>query len=413
MMNSIPPSASSTQSVTQARPDTVAEDALFVSDRPVNIGMVAGEISGDILGAGLIQSIRKRYPNARFEGIGGPLMLEQGFESRVPMERLSVMGLVEVLGRIFELIGIRRHLKRHFLNTRPDLFIGIDAPDFNIGLELALRKKGIRTGHYVSPSVWAWRQNRVFKIARAVDLMLTLFPFEARFYKAHEIAVKFVGHPLADLIPLEIDKTKARQQLNVAESGKIVALLPGSRGGEISYIGKSFLDAARWLYEHDPGISFLLPYVNLARKEQLDALISEHASDLPITLVNGRSREVMAASDVVVLASGTATLEAMLLKRPMVVAYRVSKITHYIMKRLLKAPFISLPNLLANKALVPELIQDDAQAESIGKSVLERLDESKSHEMQQTFLGMHRELKRDASEQAADAIVELLEKNRE
>ena len=412
-MNPIQPSVPAQQSETQGHSSSLTDETVFVSDRPVNIGMVAGEISGDILGAGLIQSIRKRYPNARFEGIGGPLMIEQGFESRVPMERLSVMGLVEVLGRIFELIGIRRHLKRHFLNTRPDLFIGIDAPDFNLGLELALRKKGIKTGHYVSPSVWAWRQKRVFKIARAVDLMLTLFPFEARFYKAHQVAVKFVGHPLADLIPLEIDKSKARQQLNLAESGKIVALLPGSRGGEIAYIGKSFLDAARWLYRHDPDISFLLPYVNDARKAQLDALISEHAQDLPITLINGRSREVMAASDVVVLASGTATLEAMLLKRPMVVAYKVSKITHYIMKRLLKAPFISLPNLLANKALVPELIQNDAQPESIGRNVLDRLDETKSREMQQTFTGMHQELKRDASEQAADAIAELLEKRRE
>lgn len=388
-------------------------DQLFVSDRPVYIGIVAGEISGDILGAGLIESIRKRYPNARFEGIGGPLMIEQGFESRVPMERLSVMGLVEVLGRIFELIGIRRHLKRHFLNSRPDLFIGIDAPDFNLGLELALRKQGIKTGHYVSPSVWAWRQNRVFKIARAVDLMLTLFPFEARFYKAHKIAVKFVGHPLADLIPLEIDKATARQKLNVNATDKIVALLPGSRGGEIKYIGKSFLDAARWIHQQDSAISFLLPYVNEARKAQLDALINEYARDLPITLINGRSREVMAASDVVVLASGTATLEAMLLKRPMVVAYRVSRITHYIMKRLLKAPFISLPNLLANKALVPELIQHDAQPEMIGRNVLERLDETRSREMQLAFTSLHKELKCNASEQAADAIAELLEQRRQ
>jgi lipid-A-disaccharide synthase len=382
---------------------------VIVSERAITIGMVAGEISGDILGAGLIQSIRKRYPNARFEGIGGPLMTDQGFNTHVPMERLSVMGLVEVLGRIFELIGIRRRLKRHFLQHRPDVFIGIDAPDFNLGLELALRKKGIKTGHYVSPSVWAWRQKRVFKIARAVDLMLTLFPFEAKFYKAHQVAVKFVGHPLADLIPIKIDKKLAREKLNVSQDSKIVALLPGSRGGEISYIGQSFLEAARWLHQHDAGIKFLLPYVNEARKHQLETLIVEHASDLPITLIDGQSRDVMAASDVVVLASGTATLEAMLLKRPMVVAYKVSPITHYIMKRLLKAPFISLPNLLANKELVPELIQDQAKAELIGASVLDRLDEKKSKEMQLEFESLHHELKRDASEQAADAIVALLE----
>lgn len=384
-------------------------ETFVVSERPVTVGIVAGEISGDILGAGLIKSIRKRYPNAQFEGIGGPLMIEQGFHTHVPMERLSVMGLVEVLGRIFELVGIRRRLKRHFIKTRPDVFIGIDAPDFNLGLELALRKKGIKTGHYVSPSVWAWRQKRVFKIARAVDLMLTLFPFEAKFYKAHQVAVKFVGHPLADLIPIQIDKNSARDKLNVSHDAKIVALLPGSRGGEISYIGQSFLEAARWLYEHDSQIEFLLPYVNEARKQQLDSLIQEHASDLPITLIDRQSRDVMAASDVVVLASGTATLEAMLLKRPMVVAYKVSRITHYIMMRLMKAPFISLPNLLANKELVPELIQDQAKAELIGARVLERLDETKSKEMQLAFQGLHQELKMDASEQAADAIVALLE----
>ncbi|MFT6030071.1 MAG: lipid-A-disaccharide synthase [Oleiphilaceae bacterium] len=380
-----------------------------VSERPITIGMVAGEISGDILGAGLIQAIRKRYPNAHFEGIGGPLMIDQGFNTHIPMERLSVMGLVEVLGRIFELIGIRRRLKQYFLKNRPDVFIGIDAPDFNLGLELALRKKGIKTGHYVSPSVWAWRQKRVFKIARAVDLMLTLFPFEAKFYKAHQVAVKFVGHPLADLIPIKIDKKLAREKLNVSQDSKIVALLPGSRGGEISYIGKSFLEAARWLRQHDAEIIFLLPYVNEARKNQLETLIVEYASDLPITLINGQSRDVMAASDVVVLASGTAALEAMLLKRPMVVAYKVSPITHFIMKRLLKAPFISLPNLLANKELVPELIQDQAKAELIGASVLDRLDEKKSKEMQLEFESLHHELKKDASEQAADAIVALLE----
>ena len=382
-----------------------------ISDRPITVGMVAGEISGDILGAGLIQSIRKRYPNARFEGIGGPLMIEQGFRSQVPMERLSVMGLVEVLGRIFELIGIRRRLKKHFIKTRPDVFIGIDAPDFNLGLELALRKKGIKTGHYVSPSVWAWRQKRVFKIARAVDLMLTLFPFEAKFYKAHQVSVEFVGHPLADLIPIKIDKSVARDKLKVSQRAKIVALLPGSRGGEISYIGQSFLEAARWLYDHNSEIEFLLPYVNDARKQQLEALILEHAGGLPITLINGQSRDVMAASDVVVLASGTATLEAMLLKRPMVVAYKVSPITHYIMKRLMKVPFISLPNLLANKELVPELIQDQAQAELIGARVLERLDETKSKEMQIEFEGLHHQLKKGASEQAADAIVALLERS--
>lgn len=383
--------------------------SLVVSDRPVTVAMVAGEASGDILGAGLIKSILKRYPNARFEGIGGPLMKAEGFDSHVPMERLSVMGLVEVLGRIFELIGIRRRLKKYFLKSKPDAFIGIDAPDFNIGLELALRKKGIKTGHYVSPSVWAWRQKRIFKIARAVDLMLTLFPFEAKFYKDHNVAVRFVGHPLADSIPEQSDKIEARKSLGLDTGTKYVALLPGSRAGEISYIGKSFLDTAAWLYARDSSIKFILPYVNDARKEQIEALLAECEADLPLTLIEGRSREVMAASDVIVLASGTATLEAMLVKRPMVVSYRVSKITHYIMKRLLKAPFISLPNLLAGRELVPELVQDDAQPELIGPQVMERLLPAKADEMRESFSELHKSLKLNASEQAADAVVNLIE----
>ncbi|WP_082865259.1 MULTISPECIES: lipid-A-disaccharide synthase [unclassified Oleiphilus] len=396
-------SAEEHQSVQEQLSDNV------VSERPVTIAMVAGEASGDILGAGLIKSLLKRYPNARFEGIGGPLMLAEGFNSHVPMERLSVMGLVEVLGRIFELIGIRRRLKQHFLKSRPDAFIGIDAPDFNIGLELALRKKGLKTGHYVSPSVWAWRQKRIFKIARAVDLMLTLFPFEAKFYKAHDVAVRFVGHPLADSIPEHSDKSSAREALGLDQNAKLVALLPGSRAGEISYIGKSFLDTACWLYERDPNIKFVLPYVNEARKEQILSLLDDCEVNLPLTLISGRSREVMAASDVIVLASGTATLEAMLVNRPMVVSYRVSKITHYIMKRLLKAPFISLPNLLAGRELVPELVQDDAQPELIGKQVMERFLPSKATETQESFSELHKSLKLNASEQAADAVVKLIE----
>jgi lipid-A-disaccharide synthase len=386
-----------------------SEGFKVVSDRPVKIGVVAGEVSGDILGAGLIQSIRKRYPNAIFEGIGGPLMIEQGFNSHVPMERLSVMGLVEVLGRIFELIGIRRSLKHHFLKNRPDIFLGIDAPDFNIGLELALRKKGVKTGHYVSPSVWAWRQRRVFKIARAVDLMLTLFPFEAKFYKAHQIAVRFVGHPLADLIPISPNKNLARKALGLDENVQLVALLPGSRAGEISYIGKSFIETASWLYEKDSNIQFIIPYVNDQRRDQIQEIISELGHELPIKLINGKSREVMAASDVVVLASGTATLEAMLLKRPMVVAYRVSSITHYIMKRLLKVPFISLPNLLAGKELVPELLQDQAQPELIGQKVLDRLNTNEGVQTEESFTDLHLQLKLNASEQAANAISELIE----
>ncbi len=393
----------------QAKADEVSEPIVPVSDRALTIGMVAGEASGDILGAGLVRALKKRYPNARFEGIGGPLMQAEGFETQVPMERLSVMGLVEVLGRIFELIGIRWRIKKYFLRKKPAAFIGIDAPDFNLGLELALRKRGVKTGHYVSPSVWAWRQKRVFKIARAVDLMLTLFPFEARFYQQHHIAVRFVGHPLADSIPLENDAVAARQQLGIAGEDPVVALLPGSRAGEIAYIGQSLIEAALWLRKRRRDLRFVIPCVNAARKQQVEDLLKEHAPDLPVTLVLGRSREVMQASNVVVLASGTATLEGMLMKRPMVVAYRVSQITYRIMRRLLKAPFVSLPNLLAGREVVPELLQEDAQPEKIGQAVLDRLAPQASLDLKETFTSLHAALRRNASEEAADAVVALIE----
>jgi lipid-A-disaccharide synthase len=399
--------------------------------------MVAGETSGDILASGLISSIKKRYPNAQFEGIGGPLMLAEGFKTWVPMERLSVMGLVEVLGRIFELIGIRRQLKKYFIENPPDLFIGIDAPDFTIGLESQLKKAGIPTVHYVSPSVWAWRQKRIFKIGRAINLMLTLFPFEARFYQNHRIPVSFVGHPLADIIPMKSDQSVARKALglelpfdenevnnitniNLDESeykasskGNIIAILPGSRSGEIHYLGPVFLQTARWLLEREPNLRFIVPIVNKNRRTQFEAFMEEESrgkSPLPITLIEGQSRQVMAAADVILLASGTATLEAMLLKRPMVVAYRMSAITFFIMQRLMKAPYFSLPNLLANKELVPELVQAQASPPNLGRLLLERLnDTQKAKETQDAFTQIHQSLRQNASEKAADAVLKLIE----
>lgn len=381
----------------------------------VRIGMVAGEISGDILGAGLIKELKQRYPNANFEGIGGPLMIAEGFKSHVPMERLSVMGLVEVLGRVFELIGLRRRMKQHFLNNPPDVFIGIDAPDFTLGLEESLKKSGIKTAHYVSPSVWAWRQKRVFKIARAVDLMLTLFPFEARFYKEHNVPVAFVGHPLADMIPLKPSVMNAREKLGLmstplAECQNIVALLPGSRSGEIHYLGEVFIEAAKHIVAQNADAKFLLPYVNNDRKLQIEEIIQRLGPDLPITLIKGQSRDVMAASNAILLASGTATLEAMLLKRPMVVAYRMSAITFFIMKRLMKAPYISLPNLLANKALVPELIQAQASPQNLSKLVLQRLKKNKDNEeLNAQYIKIHESLKQDASNKAATAVARLID----
>lgn len=376
--------------------------------KKLHVGIVAGEASGDILGAGLMEAIKARHPDVRFTGIGGPLMIAQGFESLYPMERLSVMGLFEVLGRIFELVKIRRHLRKYFLSSQPDVFVGIDAPDFNIGLELQLRQAGLKTAHYVSPSVWAWRQKRVFKIAKAVDLMLTLLPFEAKFYKSHKVAVKFVGHPLADLIPMNPDRTQARTALALPESAEIIAVLPGSRAGEIERISDSFFSACTLIAQAKPGVVFVVPCINDERKQQVERVLEAYPK-LNVRVVLGESRKVMAASNVVVLASGTATLECMLMKRPMVVAYRLNKFTYWLMQRLIKTPFVSLPNLLANKALVPELIQDDASPENISKAVLERLPISAQESLSSEFNDLHQSIRLNASYEAADAVLHLIE----
>lgn len=379
------------------------------SERPLRIAIVAGEASGDLLGGGLMLELRKRFPNARFEGIGGPTMLEQGFDSHVPMERLSVMGLVEVLGRLRELLGVRRDLAAGWIANPPDVFIGIDAPDFNLGLEKMLKEAGIPTVHYCSPSVWAWRQSRVEKIHRSTDLMLTLFPFEARFYEEHDVPVRFVGHPLADAIPMDPWKEKARAELGIAEGASIVALLPGSRGSEIRYLGQTFVDTARWCLQQDPGLRFVVPTANQARRSQLERIIAESGSDLPIELLDGQSRVAMAASDVVLLASGTATLEALLLKRPMVIAYRVNFITYWLAKVLVKSAFISLPNNLAGRELAPEILQHDARPEVLGAAVMERLrNHSLLDKLAEDYRAIHSSLRKGASEQAADAIAELL-----
>jgi len=379
--------------------------------RPLRIGIVVGEMSGDILGAGLMQALRARYPDAEFEGVGGPLMLAQGFHSHVPMERLAVMGLVEVLGRLRELVGIRRRLVRHFLDSPPDVFIGIDAPDFTIGMELQLRRAGIPTVHYVSPSVWAWRQNRIFKIAQAVDLMLTLFPFEARFYEEHQVPVCFVGHPLADQIPMQPDQAAARQALGLSSDGLKLAILPGSRAGEVQRLGEVFVATAQWLRTRLPELECVIPAANDERRQQIQEIVARLAPELPVKIIDGRSREVMAASDAVLLASGTATLEALLLKRPMVVAYRLAPTSYRIMKRLMKAPFISLPNLLAQRELVTELIQNRANPVELGKALLKHLRyEIDPDKLQREYSRIHEQIRRGASERAAEAVLEMLQR---
>ncbi|MGM0571990.1 MAG: lipid-A-disaccharide synthase [Pseudomonadota bacterium] len=386
---------------------------MVIHRAPVTIAMVAGEASGDILGSGLIRSLRKRYPNARFVGIGGEEMIAEGFHSLVPMERLSVMGLVEVLGRLRELFAIRARLMEYLLTTPPDVVIGIDSPDFTLGVEERCRKAGIPTVHYVSPSVWAWRQKRIFRIARSVDLMLTLLPFEARFYDEHQVPVSFVGHPLAERVPMEVDTAGARDALGLDQDKLVLAILPGSRAGEVERLGGLFLETARKLQAVHPDLQLVVPCVNREREVQVRALADALDVKLPLTVVRGRSREVMAAADVVLLASGTATLEAMLLKKPMVVGYRLSNLSYALVSRLVKVPWVSLPNLLAQEELVPELLQDNATPEKLAAAVLERLDNPQERErLHEAFTRLHHLLRRNADERAAEAVSALIERER-
>ncbi|WP_122596324.1 lipid-A-disaccharide synthase [Pseudomonas viridiflava] len=371
---------------------------------PLRIALVAGEAPGDILGSGLMRAIKARHPDAEFIGVGGPLMEAQGMQSYFPMERLSVMGLVEVLGRLRELLARRKLLVQTLIDEKPDVFIGIDAPDFTLNIELQLRRAGIKTVHYVSPSVWAWRQKRVLKIREGCDLMLTLLPFEARFYEEKGVPVRFVGHPLADTIPLESDRAAARGELGLAGDVPVVALMPGSRGGEVGRLGTLFFEAAERLLAQRPTLRFVLPCASPQRRTQIEELLK--GRDLPITLLDGRSHTALAACNAVLIASGTATLEALLYKRPMVVAYRMAPVTFWILKRLVKSPYVSLPNLLAQRLLVPELLQDAATPEALAETLLPLIDEGQAQT--QGFDEIHRTLRRDASNQAADAVLSLL-----
>ncbi|MCZ2721713.1 lipid-A-disaccharide synthase [Marinomonas sp. 15G1-11] len=372
--------------------------------------IVAGEASGDILGANLIESLRKRCPDALFEGIGGPLMEAQGFQSLVPMDRLSVMGLVEVLGRLPELLKIRKHVYTNCLDNPPLAFIGIDSPDFTLPLERKLKDKGILAVHYVSPSVWAWRQKRIFKIKKSVDLMLALFPFEMPIYQQHGIPVVCVGHTLADDIPLMCDRAVARAQLNMGESNApVFAILPGSRRGEVERLAPLFIASMSEILRQQSDVRFIIPAVNDDRREQITELLN--AANVDAIVVNGQSRDVMIAADAILLASGTAALEGMLVKRPMVVAYRFTKLTYAIMSRMIKVPYVSLPNLLANKALVPELIQDKATPKNLASTLLRTWKAFEAdQEIQQTYLDLHLMLRKQAGDTAAEAIVNLVEK---
>ncbi|HAJ75710.1 MAG TPA: lipid-A-disaccharide synthase [Gammaproteobacteria bacterium] len=383
--------------------------------KPLRFGIVAGEKSGDILGADLIKALREHYPTAEFFGIGGPLMVALGCESLVPMQRLFVMGFVEPLGRLPELLKIKRDLQRRLIANPPAAFIGIDSPDFNLRLETSLKQHNIRTIHYVSPSVWAYRAKRIFKIGRAVDLMLTLFPFETGIYQQHDIEVACVGHPLADQIGFEDNRLASRAQLGLAETDRVIALLPGSRAGEIKRLGPVFLEAAIESLQGNPALKFIIPAAGVETKRQIDELL--HGSGIlgvDQFQLTDDSQEAMSAADLVVMASGTATLEAMLLRRPMIVCYKLAAITWAIASRLVKIPFVALPNLLAGKQLVPELMQHALTVESLNREITRQLqgqaEDSEHHvAMMQEFDEIHRGLRMNASASAAAAIVKLLD----
>lgn len=377
--------------------------------------LVAGETSGDRLAAGLIRALRARYPQAEFEGVTGPEMDAAGCTSLASADELALMGVSEVVSEIPRLLKLRRRLYRHFTANPPDVFIGVDAPAFNTGLELKLRRAGIVTAHYVCPTAWAWREGRTRKIRKAVDLLLAIFPFEPEFFARHDIEARFVGHPLADALPMQPDTAVARQALGLADDGEAqwVGLLPGSRRSEVTLLGPRFLRTAIWLRERLPRLRFIAPMASPKVRGIFEQQVAEHGLTDAVVISDGHARDVMAVADVLLVASGTATLEAMLLKTPMVVAYAGSPLNAFLAQTLglLKAEYVSMPNLLAGRELVPELLQNAAEPRLMG-AWLYRLLTSADARAAQTgpFYELHEQMAQGADQHAADAIAELVEK---
>ncbi len=374
------------------------------------IALVVGEQSGDNLGAALIHALRTQLPDAQFFGIAGPRMIEAGCEAWEPAESLAVMGIFEIIPHLPRLLRIRRQLIKRLLEEPPDVYIGIDAKEFNLSVERKLKAAGIRTVQYVSPQVWAWRQGRVKKIARAVDLMLCLLPFEKQFYDTHNVQARFIGHPLADQIPMRVDQAAARAGLNVPVDELCIAVLPGSRQGEVDRLGEDFARTIAWLKQQRPGCCVLAPMANEKVRAAFSLALTHAGAGNEVRLLDGQAQQAMIASDVVLLASGTATLEAALCKRPMVVAYRLGGLTTFLLKNLgvVKAKFFSQPNLLTGRALVPEFYNEQVRAEVLGPAILSQLDRPDRAELDATFMQIHQQLRQNASEQAATAIVALL-----
>lgn len=375
----------------------------------LKIAIIAGEHSGDILGAGLIKALQQQYPDVQCYGIGGHRMQQQGFNALFDMEELAVMGLVEVLGRLPRLLKIKREIVQAVLADPPDVFVGIDAPDFNLPVELALKQAGIKTVHYVSPSVWAWRQKRIFKIAAATNLVLSLLPFEKAFYDKYQVPCTFVGHTLADQMPLEVDKAAAKAALALT-ADTTLAIMPGSRTNEIRLLTEHFLLSAVKLQAEFPALQLITNMVTDEKAALFNQIKQQVAPELAISVFVGKSREVLLAADAVFIASGTATLEAMLAKCAMVVAYRINWLTYQIARHLVKLKYFSLPNLLADKALVTELLQDQVTVDHL-VTAMRPLLEQQDTELLQTYQNLHRQLKQHASQQAATAILDLIAKN--
>ncbi|MGQ4583924.1 lipid-A-disaccharide synthase [Lysobacter sp. F60174L2] len=386
-----------------------------VPTRAKRIVLVAGEASGDLLGAGLIEQLRRRWPAAEIVGIGGEAMREAGMETWHDASELAVMGLAEVLRHLPRLLRLRRELRQRVLDWQPDVFIGIDAPDFNLGVEKWLKQRGIRTVHYVSPSVWAWREKRAEKIGLSADRVLCLFPMEPEIYARHGVDARFVGHPLADEMPLQPDRGSARAALGIDPLPPLLALLPGSRVGEIERLGSDFLAAAARVLAEQPDLRIVVPMANPQAHEAFKRVLAAHpdrgALAPSLREINGQARTLMIASDVIMLASGTATLEAMLAKRPMVVGYKVAPLTYRVVKSLgmLKVDHYALPNVLAGECVVPELMQHDCTPDNLARETLRWLrDPAAVAALQPRFLELHRQLRCDASTQAADAVVDLV-----
>lgn len=372
----------------------------------IRIGVVAGEASGDLLGSHLIQALKQKHGDIQFVGIAGPKMIALGAQSLFPMERLSVRGYIEVLKHLWGLLKIRRQLLAYFLDNRIDLFIGIDAPDFNFWLEKKLKNKGIKTIHYVSPSIWAWRKGRIHHIKRCVSHILALFPFEPEIYEKTGIPVTYVGHPLADMLPIEPDMNGARESLKLKSSAMIIAMLPGSRQGEVKQHADLFVKTAKIIYASHPHVHFLVPLITRETRQIFELAIFQEPESLPIQILFGHAHDAMEAADAIIVASGTATLEAALLKKPMVITYRMSKLSWKILKRMHLQPFVGLPNILANKFVVPELLQDEATPEKLAEATIKLVnDVAYANEIRQEFTKIHYSLRQNTAEKAAEAVL--------